>query len=541
MTRLLEVISLGGARLEATAVARATGALDRAGQRMRLGADLTVVALVGATGSGKSSLFNALAGMDIADVGARRPTTSQPTACVWGGRDAGALLDWLDVDSRHRTVRESVLDADRQAPLHGLVLLDLPDHDSAFVGHRLEVDRLVELVDLLIWVVDPQKYADEALHSGYLKPLHDRADVMLVVLNQVDKLGPDETRTCLADLQRLLDADGLAGVAVLPVSARRGDGVEALRGAIAQTVQARATAVARTAADLDAAANQLLACCGVTEPDPQRLPGASELVTAMSEAAGVPVVLQALASDYRRRAAARLTWPYLRWWQRLRPDPLRKLGLSDDGAELRDASQATVPSFTPSQQARVDLAVRALAEATAAELPRLWADAVRGSVSQMRRETGLDAAGDAGLPVAGTLPEAIDAAVASVELPAGEPRWWAVLDVVQVVVALATMVGLVWLAGIGVLDWGGDSPVTSPFVGVFPLPTLLFFGGLLVGGILVGAAFVASSRAAVRMGERLADQLYDAVAEVAWTRVLTPVSSILADHRSVRQALQEFS
>ena len=35
--------------------------------------------------------------------------------------------------------------------------------------HRLEVDRLVELVDLLVWVLDPQKYADAALHDRYLR------------------------------------------------------------------------------------------------------------------------------------------------------------------------------------------------------------------------------------------------------------------------------------------------------------------------------------------------------------------------------------
>ena len=65
------------------------------------------------------------------------------------------------------------------ADLDGLVLLDLPDHDSTEVGHRLQVDRLVQLVDVLVWVVDPQKYADAALHDRYLSPLAEHADVML--------------------------------------------------------------------------------------------------------------------------------------------------------------------------------------------------------------------------------------------------------------------------------------------------------------------------------------------------------------------------
>ena len=57
------------------------------------------------------------------------------------------------------------------AALDGLVLLDLPDHDSTEIDHRMEVDRLVQLVDMLVWVVDPQKYADAAIHDRYLKPL----------------------------------------------------------------------------------------------------------------------------------------------------------------------------------------------------------------------------------------------------------------------------------------------------------------------------------------------------------------------------------
>ena len=63
--------------------------------------DHTVVALAGATGSGKSSLFNALVGADVATIGARRPTTSLPTAAIWGDADASELLDWLAVDTRH--------------------------------------------------------------------------------------------------------------------------------------------------------------------------------------------------------------------------------------------------------------------------------------------------------------------------------------------------------------------------------------------------------------------------------------------------------
>ena len=97
-------------RLDDSVVDQAALVVDRAGARLRLSAEHTVVALAGATGSGKSSTFNALAGLDLAAVGVRRPTTSYATACVWGEDPAAGLLDWLEIPPRHRVVRDSTLD-----------------------------------------------------------------------------------------------------------------------------------------------------------------------------------------------------------------------------------------------------------------------------------------------------------------------------------------------------------------------------------------------------------------------------------------------
>ncbi|OEV14290.1 hypothetical protein AN219_28215, partial [Streptomyces nanshensis] len=74
------------------------------------------------------------------------------------------LLDRLGIPqhARHRT---------HDGTLSGLVLVDLPDHDSAAPGHREQVDRMLELVDAVVWVVDPEKYADALLHEDYLRRL----------------------------------------------------------------------------------------------------------------------------------------------------------------------------------------------------------------------------------------------------------------------------------------------------------------------------------------------------------------------------------
>src|SRR3712207_1664839 len=132
---LESALDSGGEQLDYAHVGRARAVVGKVRERTTLAGDHTVVALAGATGSGKSSLFNALVGADVAKIGARRPTTSRPTAAVWGGVDAGELLDWLKVDARH-LVRPGDAGSGG-ASLTGLVLLDLPDFDSREVSHRI--------------------------------------------------------------------------------------------------------------------------------------------------------------------------------------------------------------------------------------------------------------------------------------------------------------------------------------------------------------------------------------------------------------------
>ena len=144
---LARSVELADGRLDEGHVAAARRVVERVGQRLGLGLDATLVALAGPTGAGKSSLFNALAGEHVAAVGRRRPTTATAAAVAWG-EASPALLEWLGVPRRHRAEDDG---------LAGLVLVDLPDFDSVERSHREEADRVIELVDLLVWVVDPQK------------------------------------------------------------------------------------------------------------------------------------------------------------------------------------------------------------------------------------------------------------------------------------------------------------------------------------------------------------------------------------------------
>ena len=246
-------------------LAEAETLLRRSGERMRMSASHTVVALAGGTGSGKSSLFNALAGAAFSPPGVTRPTTKHSHACVWGMEGAAPLLDWLGVQRRHRYARASALD-EGEASLTGLLLLDLPDHDSVVTGSAALVDRLVKMADMLVWVLDPLKYADASVHRRYLVPLAGHAAVTTVVLNQCDTLSPDQIDDCRTDLRRLLDSEGLTETNVLMTSATTGLGLNELQRVLADSVAARRAVTDRITADIDALLDRFAVYAGDSVP-----------------------------------------------------------------------------------------------------------------------------------------------------------------------------------------------------------------------------------------------------------------------------------
>ncbi|MGI5528198.1 YfjP family GTPase [Streptomyces syringium] len=298
--------------------------LEEAEARQRHSLDLTVVAIAGATGSGKSTLFNTLARAPLSEAGVRRPTTAAPVACTWTDR-ADGLLDRLGIAAKARRLPSRPYDRG----LSGLVLLDLPDHDSAAPGHREQVDRLLGLVDAVIWVVDPEKYADAVLHERYLRPLAGYAEVTFVVLNQVDRLSGDAADQVLDDLRRLLDEDGLAlgehgepGAVVLALSALTGEGVGELRQMLGQFTAERSAAERRLAADVDGASARLRPAYmaegrpGLTERARQ------EFEDRLAEAVGAQAAGLAAERAWLRDAdrACGTAWaPVRRWYERKRP------------------------------------------------------------------------------------------------------------------------------------------------------------------------------------------------------------------------------
>ncbi len=504
---LRELVGLSRTRLDSRTLAEAGRVLDEAAARRRLSGQHTVVAIAGATGSGKSQLFNALAGVTISETGVRRPTTAAPIACSWSD-GAAPLIDRLGIPPRLR--RRPAQHADPDGQLRGLVLVDLPDHDSAAVQHREQVDRVLALVDAVVWVVDPEKYADAVLHERYLRPMAGHAEIMFVVLNQVDRLPGEAAEQVLDDLRRLLDEDGIAlgehgepGATVLALSALTGDGVGELRESLGQFVAERGAAARRISADVDAAGWRLRPVYANSGRTGLSEAAREEFADRLADAVGATAAGEAAERAWLRNANRACGTPWLRLWRwyqvRLEP-PTGRLPLRTQADEEATARQ------------RVEQAVRTVADRASAGLPAPWAQAVREAA--VRGSQGL--------------PEALDELAARAGLPPGRPPrpgWWPAAVLVQASMTLLQVVGGLWLVAqiVGVM---------SPNLGV---PVLLMVAGIVGGPLVEWGCRMAARGPARRYGMDAERRLREAAAGCGRARVLDPVAAELLRYREVRE------
>ncbi|MFF9620188.1 GTPase [Streptomyces griseosporeus] len=504
---LRELVGLSRTRLDSRTLSEAGRVLDEAAARRRLSGQHTVVAIAGATGSGKSQLFNALAGVTISETGVRRPTTAAPIACSWSD-GAASLIDRLGIPPRLR--RRPVQNPEMEAQLRGLVLVDLPDHDSAAVQHREQVDRILRLVDAVIWVVDPEKYADAMLHERYLRPMAGHAEIMFIVLNQTDRLPGEATDLVLDDLRRLLDEDGIAlgeygepGATVLSLSALTGDGIPELREALGQFVAERGAAARRISADVDAAAAGLWPVYATRRRTGLSEQAREEFAARLADAVGATAAGEAAERAWLRNANRACGTPWLRlwrWFQDRREPPTGRLLLRSPADEEATARQ------------RVEQAVRTVADRASAGLPAPWAQAVREAA--VRGSQGL--------------PEALDELAARAGLPPGRPPrpgWWPVAVLAQASMTLLQVVGGLWLVGqiVGVM---------SPNLGV---PVLLMIAGIVGGPLVEWSCRMAARGPARRYGQDAERRLREAAAGCGRARVLDPVAAELLRYREVRE------
>lgn len=205
--------------------------------------DALIVAVVGASGVGKSELINLLAGSRVVTAGPLRPTTTE--IAVWGDI-ADTYLPGRRVPGPNRPDR--------------VVLIDTPPAEH-YPG---TIAGLLHLVDAVLFVISPDRYAD-AITATLLETVRERGIPTRTVLSMVGPPPPDPNRLMRDVEQKLgIELDAVVAQDVSPLRAvltemvTVRDAIVSRRDRAAAAFVAERTAEVVTALDHRAAEAQVL-------------------------------------------------------------------------------------------------------------------------------------------------------------------------------------------------------------------------------------------------------------------------------------------
>lgn len=590
---LKDAISYGEGRVPETVLFDAAETLERLSQRRELSTEHTVIGFFGATGSGKSTLFNAIAGQNIALSAPTRPTTCTVQAAIWEAEGSEELLDWLGIDKRvypqtqalaaegdvsegneaggnnkaaggaaapnavtepapglfNRIRRAAGGRGEMRTRTGGLILLDMPDFDSVTTTNRDLAARMMRYVDVLVWVVDPQKYADAVIHRDFMVPLAASGAQALCVLNQADKLAPAEVPAVLASFTRLLQAEGTEAhllAAPIAVSARTGEGVDVLRDLLAQVAAAKSLSLQRTDAQLHATASQLRTYAGgegAVLAGAYALEAEQKLAKACYTSSQAEQVLQAATASYRRAAGQHTGWILTRWMSRLKADPLRRLHLGQQD-ETKSASKAEKSSgmLGSDSENAPELVASSLPPLSAAQKAGM-ANAVRQYSNQMAdrvEDPWKRSMKEAALSREVELPELLERDMMRIDYGLGRTRApWVLFNALQWIALLSALVGVGWLTLISGMAYLQIQlpPAPTPEGSPVPLPTLLLLLGILLGIASAGVGRLLTAMGSRHYRRKLRGRLQTGVEKAVQSCVVAPVQLEAKRLNSYRKAL----
>jgi energy-coupling factor transporter ATP-binding protein EcfA2 len=184
--------------------------------RLRQSGAPILVALVGSTGAGKSTLMNSLVGRQVSQTGIRRPTTNSPVLACHPS-DAHWFAENVFLPTLPRVRQQGlampgrdgllVLAASEGMP-KGVALLDTPDIDSVVKAHRDFAHQFLDASDLWLFMTSARRYADATVWE-LLQDARDRAAALAVVLSRVP---PSAAPQLNAHFDAMLEANGLTGM-----------------------------------------------------------------------------------------------------------------------------------------------------------------------------------------------------------------------------------------------------------------------------------------------------------------------------------------
>ncbi|MDD4391476.1 MAG: 50S ribosome-binding GTPase, partial [Desulfobacterales bacterium] len=160
-----------------------------------------VVTIIGGVGIGKSTLFNAIAGMDdLSPTGHQRPTTRNFVVLCEQREDARFLID----DMGSETIR--VVSGPDAHAFPNMILIDTPDTDSAEnLRHHELIGQILHHTDVLLCGFSARnpKRRD---HIDFMRPFVDAypKDQLFVVLTECDRVLETELNDIIQDFRACL-------------------------------------------------------------------------------------------------------------------------------------------------------------------------------------------------------------------------------------------------------------------------------------------------------------------------------------------------
>lgn len=169
-----------------------------------------IVAFIGGTGVGKSSLLNRLAGQAVAKAGIERPTSREVTLYHHRSLQLQQLPANPPLDKTKLALHDNPQNSH-------IVWIDMPDFDSVELANKNLVLEWLPHIDVLLYVVSPERYRDNK--AWQLLKAEGGKHAWVFVMNQWDRAVPSQ----LEDFKQQLSKAGFVDPLVLYTSCTEPD------------------------------------------------------------------------------------------------------------------------------------------------------------------------------------------------------------------------------------------------------------------------------------------------------------------------------
>lgn len=525
---------------------------------------VTVIAVAGPSGTGKSTVVNTLARRNsLVPTGMHRPTTTELVAYVDTEVTAAPFLELSGIPrsvsvefctTRSNPLRDSLGMVGEGHQVRSAltqsghpIVVEVPD--TLLVPELTSVaSQVLETADLILWTTDSQKYADAAFHSRISAfPRHPNS---YFVLTHTEGLTESQLQTLNQELSAIAERIGVSPE-ILQISLYDESSLARFRETVAELSHAPEArwrgeqaaihhAATRLGQDLELDVTGEPSTQPVQAPSVASLPSPAEtkLVDQVTKVSGLSAVEANFSKQYLRAGGFWTLWPVLNWLAGIKPlahvnqddsttpgepDADKPVGRSADPSPEQTADESSTPDVAdstldpdlPSVAPQADSLNRFFPRVNVAGITSA-ARTYAATASAHRPSKWVDFAQLKAVELSGNLVSALNLALESWKFPARPARtWWRIWRLGHWFWLVALVVGLLWslVAGVAFLGGAGTSAAVW-MVGPVPFPLLLLVAavaGTLVWS-LVGAKILHCG--ARNYGRECADKFRSLIQEV---------------------------